>query len=395
MKEGIDMSKHSCSSQNPLRKVIIALLSLFLFMPSYLQAKSVIPAKEKNSQKSKKNKWSLKGSGYIQAGYRMTLNDPKLLRQGDSDGFYIRRARLKVKASYGDFSGIVSIEGAYDRQADPEETSPATRKLFIELRDAYFHYQNSMGLFVSLGQLKVPFGMHYDRSTTSEYFPTFPLIAVGEDMAFGHPAKAIMPGRDIGLRLGWGKKMDKIGLNIAAMVYNGNGANHFGNDSDTPAVAARFSLQVGEMLSVGGSFLFNKRRFGDPTALFDETDLAFGADVAFRISGFFVEAEFAARTTSHDTTQQEDNFSFGFRADAGYLIKSIGLEIVARFEMFDPSSIFDDDRLIYITPGVNWYCRLFPGHNLAVRLSYTIKLEQTDTRKLNNDQLNVLLQYRF
>jgi hypothetical protein len=337
----------------------------------------------------------LKISGYLQTGYRFTFNDPKLLRLGESDGFYVRRARLKTSAEIWNFQVVLSIDGAYDRSADPLDVSPATRKLFAELRDAYISYRHPSGFFVTAGQDKVPFGIHSDRSTADERFILFPLIAEGEDISFGYQVRPIIPGRDIGLQVGFNRVFQQIGFNLAAMVYNGNGSNRFANDSDTPAVAARLNLTIGSLLKIGGSFLWNKRRIGQLPNLLDESDLAFGADLSFQYAGFFLEGEFAARTTSHITIQQKDEFAYGFRADTGYLIKAIGLEIALRVEMYDPSDQFDDDRLLYISAGLNWYYRIWNNHSIAVRLFYTFKLEQTEARSLNNDQINLLLQYRF
>lgn len=338
---------------------------------------------------------SLDFSGYILAGYRMTLNDEKLLRLGDSDGFYVSRARLGLQMRAWDFIGVINVDGAFDRRANPWDVSPSTRQVFLELRDAYLGYLHSSGFYVTAGQDKVPFGMHSERAATGEHFINFPLIAVGEDIAFGYQVRAIIPGRDIGVKLGFQRQFGLVGLHVTAMVFNGNGPNRFANDSDIPAVGARFRLDISKYFHIGGSFMWNHRRVGDIPNLFDETDLIVGADLSFRIAGFFLEGEFAARQTSFPTTQQASDFSFGFRADAGYRIRSIGLEFAVRVEMFDPSSLFNDDMLIYITPGINWYYQIWKQHEIAIRLNYTFKLEMAANRTLNNDQLNLLLQYRF
>lgn len=340
-------------------------------------------------------RWGL--SGYLLAGYRMTLNDEKLLRLGDSDGFYVSRARLQVKTQLYDFTGIISFDGSFDRRADPLDVSPATRRLFMELRDAFVMYQKR-GFFVTAGQDKVPFGMHSTRSTTAEHFINFPLIAVGEDIAFGYQVRSIMPGRDIGLKLGYKNTHGLLRLHIEAMLFNGNGPNRFANDSDIPAVGARIFLGISQYFDIGLSFMWNQRRVGDPPNLFDESDLVFGADLAFRIKGFFLEGEFAARQTDFVTTGQASDFSFGFRGDTGYrynFANGAGLEVAVRVEMFDPSGLFDDDMLLYITPAVNFFYKIWRNHEIAIRLNYTVKLEMADNRNLSNDQLNLLLQYRF
>lgn len=361
--------------------------------PAKSETTQETPTKKKQAPKHKM--FALDFSGYLLMGFRMTANDPKQLRLGESDGFYVSRARLKVAARIWQFTSVLSLDGAFDRSAEPLDVSPSTRRLFVELRDAFIQYRHPSGFFAQIGQSKVPFGMHADRSTTSEHFILFPLIAVGEDVAFGYQVRGIMPGRDIGLTLGFRRQLGSIDLQFQAMVYNGNGANTFANDSDLPAVAGRISVGIGSFLKIGGSVLWNQRRVGRDPNLFDESDLAFSADLALRVAGFFLEGEFAARNTSYPTTGQNTAFGFGFRVDAGYRIQSIGLEFVARFEMYDPTDLFNDDQLMYITPGINWYYRIWKTHEIAVRLSYTIKLEQTPARSLNNDQFNLLVQYHF
>ncbi|NUQ64794.1 MAG: hypothetical protein HUU20_20215 [Pirellulales bacterium] len=186
-----------------------------------------------------------------------------------------------------------------------------------------------------------------------------------------------------------------IGLHLRAMVYNGNGERRFGNDSDLPAVAGRAQVDIGSFLKLGGSVLWNARRVGEEPNLYDEVDLAFGGDISFSFAGFFLEGEFASRTTSFPTVNQPNAFSYGFRADIGYRIPIVNLEPVVRFELFDPSDQFNNDQLIYITIGLNWYFTFLKDHEIILRASYTIKLEETPDRTLNNDQFHLLMQYRL
>lgn len=352
----------------------------------------VIP---KAGKGKKKPIWGWGFGGYIMTGYRFNFNDEKLLRLGDSDGFYVSRARMGLKLRVKDFRAVISIDGIFDRRADPFDVSPSTRRLAVELRDAFLNYTHSSGFYISVGQNKVPFSMHADRSATEEKFINFPLIAVGEDIAFGYQVRPIIPGRDIGVLLGFDRTFGLAHFRIEASVFNGNGPNRFGNDSDLPAVATRFFLDIGSYFHIGGSFMFNQRRVGEEPNLFDESDLVFGADIGFKIAGFFLEGGFAARQTTFLTTGQENDFAFGFRGDLGYKIPVINLEIVARVEMYDPSSLFDDDMLLYITAGLNWYYRIWRQHQLVLRLNYIAKLELNQNRALNNDQINLMIQYRY
>ena len=333
-------------------------------------------------------------SGFLQTGYRYTANDPSYLRLGESDGFFLRRARIRLDSYWWKFRAVITLDGSFDPRADPLSLSPAQRRFDVALRDAYLQFQHN-GFFVAAGQMRVAFGRLNQVETSNQHFGTFPLIDSGEDPAFGYPARGIVPGRDAGLAIGYDNRFGLFGLHARAMVYNGNGERRFGNDSDSVAVAGRVRFDVGDFLKVGGSILWNPRRVGEEPNLYDETDLSFGADLGVYFAGFFLEGEFAARTTSFPTLNQPDQFAFGVRADIGYRIPFVNLEPVVRFEIFDPSDQFDNDQLIYITIGLNWYFEFMKFHEIIVRLAYIIKLEQTPDRTLNNDQFFILLQYRL
>jgi len=333
-------------------------------------------------------------SGFLQAGYRWTQNDPQFLRLGDSDGFFLRRARIRMDSHWWKFHAVITLDGALDPRADPMSLSPAQRRFDVALRDAFLQFAHE-GFFVSFGQMRVSFGRLNQVSTANQHFGLFPLIDAGEDSAFGYPSRGIIPGRDLGLSVGYDNRFGLIGVHLRAMVYNGNGERRFGNDSDLPAVAGRAQVDIGSFLKLGGSILWNARRVGEEPNLYDEVDLAFGGDIGFSFAGFFLEGEFAGRTTSFPTVNQPNAFSYGFRADIGYRIPFVHLEPVVRFELFDPSDQFNNDQLIYITIGLNWYFTFLKDHEIILRASYTIKLEETPDRTLNNDQFHLLMQYRL
>ncbi len=378
--------------------LLTLIFSLVWFWPT-----SSFATAKKNVQKTKKSASSLHllPSAYFQTGYRMTFNDnsedsinTRLLRLGESDGFYIERVHLKFSAQWKEWAAIISTDFAKDPGAKPLNLSPAQRKLIVALNDVFIRYRQEGGFFIQMGQFQVPFSLFSERSSKDEYFSQFPLIVSGEDIAFGYPVKGISPGRDIGLMLGFQKNFGSFGLDLKAMIYNGNGANHFGNDSDMPAFAGRLAFSLGKMLKVAGGALWNPRRAGAPPSLFEEDDLIFDGDLSFKMAGFFLEGSFMMRTTSFPTTKQDDVTSYGFHVDAGYCLKSFHLQPVVRFQMYDPSSQFDDDQLMYITIGLNWHHKVWKNHVFTLRASYTIKLEE-EQRTLDNDQLDIMLQYRF
>lgn len=337
-------------------------------------------------------------TGFVITGYRYTFNDTTLLRLGDSDGFYMRNARLKVTASVLHFRAVLTMDGSYDFGADSDDVSPSTRMMRFHLRDAYLDYRPSNGLRIRVGQMKIPFGYNYERAAAESHFAAFPLWLSGGDITFEYQSRAAYRRRDIGLSVGFEKQLNSMfGLSANAMVYNGNGENRFANDSDLPAVAARISAKIGPAggwyLSVSGNVMYNPRVTGEQPALYQENDLIFGGDIRFEVAGFFVEAEGIYRTTDLATVGRQET-SLGFHADIGYRIKSIGLEPVVRFDFYDPSSQLDDDELMYLTIGVNWYYTILGRHTVALRLSYTLKIEN-EKRTLNNDQVNLQLQYSF
>ena len=345
--------------------------------------------------KGKKSKLpTLSFGGYVQAGFRYTAND-EYLRVGESDGFFLRKARLKAAAAYGMFDAVLSMDGAYDRHASPSDVTPADRRLYVDLRDAFLRFKTPCGFFIRAGQFKVPFGSLSMVSSADETFLMNSVTTDGEDPAFGRKAYGMGLGRQLGAAVGYSRKIGTIGLYATAMLMNGNGGNHFGNDSDGLGIAAKLNISVGKLVTIGGGFYFNPRTVGEPPNLLDETDLAFEGDIRLTVAGITLEGEFIMRSRSFPTTGQAKDNGLGVRGELSYLLKAIMLRPAVRFEMYDPSSLFDDDRLIYITIGLNWYKQLVGRHHIRAYLSYTIKMEEKDHTKLNNDQLNLILQYRF
>ena len=388
--------------RNNIILVVVAFLCFWMQEPTKTAfATPTSKTKVKNQTKKVLSVGDIGISSYIQTGYRMTFNDnsensinTRSLRLGESDGFYIERIHLKFKAHWKEWSAIISSDFAKDPGVDPLNVSPAQRKLIVALNDVYIQYKNSNGFFAKFGQLQVPFSLFSERSSQDEHFSQFPLILSGEDIAFGYAVKGISPSRDIGLLLGFEKSFGLVGLSLKAMAFNGNGANHFGNDSDLPAFSGRLGISIGKFLKLGGGVMWNPRRAGELPSLFEENDLLFGGDLIFKISGFFLESSVMMKTTSYPTTKQEDVTSFGFHVDAGYRLASLNIEPLVRFQIYDPSSQFDDDQLTYITIGINWYHKIWRTHEFMIRASYTIKLEE-EQRTLDNDQFDLMLQYRF
>ena len=362
-------------------------------------ARTIKPVKAgaKAPMKSSSMKPKFEIGGSMQAGGRFTFNQPDVLRLGESDGFYVRRARITLRGNAGPILGELSVDGAFDNLAGPLTVSPSTRELQVALRDAFIGYGKKKGFFIAIGQMRVPFGVHVDRSTMGEHFIMFPLMVVGENISFGYNAPRIFPGRDIGLNLGYKMLSEGFELTAQAMVYNGNGGNRFGNDSDLPAAALRVNAKISNMIKVGLSGLINPRRAGDVPLLYDETDMAFSFDAGLEVSGFFLEIQAAMMMTSFPSTGQETVTRLGGVLDAGYQIPFMQgtLEIIVRGEYYDPSDQFDDDHLLYITAGVNWFYYVYKEQRLGLRLNYTHKMELAESRALNNDQINLMVGYQL
>lgn len=301
------------------------------------------------------------------------------------DRFRLRRMRINVT---GDFAEKFEfkLEGEF-AQSDTAVTvrnalgaiiaSNSTRTSFGGL-DLWANWHQFPEFQIKVGQYKAPFGFEQISPDPRLLTPERSQVTSG-----------LTPERQIGLQI-WGKPFANVFpdqkdlLTYYAGVFNGNGRNVAVNDNDQYMYVGRLELQplktkifdqdatlqlgvnalsshdaAGTVLSPGGSVRVNSdgslSAFIAPSAA-ERT--AYGLDAHFHLGPFDLKAEYLSEDfdarAGGIAPLFNDFRADGYHVEAGYYLIPKKLQLVTKYESFDPGQVANDD-LSSITGGLNYY----------------------------------------
>ena len=300
------------------------------------------------------------------------------------DRFRMRRARITLSGDFAEQFDF-KLEGEF-KQADG-----ITGRTAFSTTDAWVNWHRFPEAQIKLGQFKAPFGLEQVTSDTKLY--TIERSQVTE---------ALTPERQIGLQL-WGKPFANVWpeqkdvLTYWAGVFNGNGRNTTTNDNNEYMYVARLESQLfaGKLagqdasLKVGGNYLTSRDAAGTnvsqtgnlivggdgslspfvlPSA--DERE-AYGVDASFHFGPFDLIGEYLherirPRIVGGVAPAFAGFDASGYYITAGYFVVPKKLQLVAKWESFDPGQVANDN-LHSITGGVNYYIH---GDDLKLMAGY-------------------------
>jgi phosphate-selective porin OprO/OprP len=299
------------------------------------------------------------------------------------DRFRLRRARINVSGDFAEQFDF-KVEGEFE-QSDVGLTvrdatgrtlgSNSTRTAF-GATDIFINWHRYPEFQVKVGQYKAPFGLE-QLSPDSKLFTA----------ERSEVTSALTPERQLGIQI-WGKPFtnalpeQKDLLTYSVGMFNGDGRNITVNDNDQYMYVARLELQPwkgklagqdawvnfggdalhsrdasGTVLSPVGTLRVNSdgslSTFTAPSAAERE---GYGVDASFHWGPFDLMAEYLSE--SYEGTTGSPAFR-DFRAEGYYIQPSFfivpkKLQVVAKYEHFNPGQIIDDN-LDSITGGVNYY----------------------------------------
>jgi phosphate-selective porin OprO and OprP len=314
------------------------------------------------------------------------------------DRFRVRRARLYVS---GDFAEQFEfkLEGAFE-QADQGLTirdannrllgSNATRTDFSGT-DLFINWHRFPAFNVKVGQFKAPFGLE-------QLTPDFKLYSLERSLV----TAALTPERQVGLMV-WGKPFtdvfpdQKDFLTYSLGMFNGTGRNVTVNDNNEYMYVGRLELQpwkgklMGQdsWIKFGGNALSSRDNAGTnltpagvvrvnadgslasfiaPTAAKRE---AYGLDATLRLGPFqligeYISEDFEGRTVNGVAPTFADFRADGYYVEGSYFIIPKKLQLVAKYESFDPGQVANDD-IQSITGGINYYIH---GDDIKIMAAY-------------------------
>ena len=314
------------------------------------------------------------------------------------DRFRLRRARINLTGDFAEQFDF-KIEGEFEQSdlgitvRNPDGTtqvSTATRTEF-GATDIFINWHRFPEFNVKAGQYKAPFGLEQLTSDTTMFFTERTEVT-----------DAITPERQVGVSI-WGKPLSNLFpdqtdlLTYAVGIFNGNGRNNSVNDNNEYMYAGRIELRAfktkfldedawlklganaftsrddtGTVLSPAGNLRVNSdgslSSFTAPSPA--ERD-AYGFDATLHLGPFELIAEYLSERVHSRSEDGMPPLFQGFRADGYYVQGSYflipeKLQLVARYETFNPGQVANDD-LTSIAGGVNYYIR---GDHIKLMADY-------------------------
>ena len=306
---------------------------------------------------------SLALSGYAQVRYQ-ALDEYK-----KKDGFDIRRARV-------DLRGSVTPYFTFRLQADLADKP--------KLIDAYGEIKLADYFMITAGQFKIPFSLEnlassnklemIDRSQVVEA-----LVARGKDVIGNQN------GRDLGVQVsGTFIKVNNVPvLEYRLGVFNGSGINVADTANEAKDIAMRLIATPIKGLSFGGGYYngWDKAIKPDVNGL-SQARNRLGFEVSFVATKFTVKGEYISGKDGKTDRA-------GWYAMAGYFVIPAKLQILGKYDTYDPNTAIANNISVNYVLGVNY------NFNSYARLQTFYTIREEEGAKVNNNYLSIQYQIGF
>lgn len=302
-------------------------------------------------------------SGYTQIRYQQL--DEKLRR----DGFDIRRARMDLRGAFTPYL-------TYRLQTEFADKA--------KIIDAYAEVKVKDYLIFTAGQFKVPLSLEnltssnklemIDRSMVVEA-----LVARGKDIIGNQN------GRDIGIQIsGVALKLNNLSfLDYRIGVFNGSGIMVGDTANEAKDFGGRLNLTPVKGLSVAASYYngWGGAIKPDISGRSQERN-RMGFEASYITSRFSLRGEYLSGLDGITNRQ-------GWYAQAGYFVIPVKLQVVGRYDTFDPNIDHNNNIFTNYTFGGNYNFNNWS----RIQIFYTFRELQASDANLN--YLSVQLQIGF
>src|SRR5712671_5537088 len=282
-------------------------------------------------------------TGYLQ---------PRFQTLGDSASFFLRRARFALEGSVTPWA---SYRAQVELRTIGAPATPPGSPLTLSATDVFVRlsHQRWGG---TIGQFRVPLSLEsLLSSTTLETTERSRVVGVAR--------------RDIGVQVDW----HTPALTLQAALVNGEGSNRANNPDNRMAYFARAILTPLKGLDVGGA----AAGYPDSTSA--------DAQAMYRKDRLSARAEYI-----HTNHKAADLNTTGWYLLAAYRMLPPRVQLVGRFEEYDPSDKVGTDRSTGYLLGVQYFIR---GDNFKVVADYEVFREQVV--QVKNDRGVVQMQVRW
>jgi phosphate-selective porin OprO/OprP len=304
---------------------------------------------------------ALQISGLVQTEYE------GFQQSGVNNTFLLHRARLDVK-------GDINDNWNYEVYTEFAGTT--------KLLDAYTTYRIADYLKFTAGQFKVPYSLENLISDSQLDFidrsQVVNALAGRSNDVIGN-----QNGRDIGIQISgsFAKVDNRYLFDYTLGVFNGAGYDVTTDNNGHKDIAGRFSVHPIDNLVVSGDFYNGVGNYGTPAK--NQKRNRGGVDARYVIGGLSLQAEYDKGT---DGIIKRD----GWYGQAGYFVIPKFLQLVGRYDTYDPNEISTDVRTNYYEGALNYYF-----NNWARFAINYIDKRETTTAQIKNNIFEAQLQLTF
>lgn len=362
------IGKVNAQSTNDLLNLLIANNSITQEQADSLRAEAAI--KQQGADPAKKSfpasaARSIQFAGYTQVRFQVFDENTK------KDGFDVRRARFDMK---GNFSPYFTYRLQADFAGSPR------------LLDAYAEIKLNEYFNITIGQFRIPFSLENLTSMNKFELIDFSqnvdaLTARGKDVIGNHN------GRDIGIQLGG--TLIKTGSKTLAEyrigIFNGSGINIADTANEAKDIVGRLIINPIKGLSLGASYYNGWGKAIKPTSEFVSRSQArnrFGIEASYTIAALSIKSEYIKGKDGNTDKA-------GWYILAGYYIVPQKLQIVAKYDNYDPNTDTDKNITTNYVTGVNYNFNSWS----RIQAFYTIREEQGTS--VDNNYLSFQYQIGF
>ena len=278
--------------------------------------------------------------------------------QDETSSFVSKRARMTLKGDINEYAQI-KVQGEF-------ANSP-------KLLDGQVTISPHQQWSFSMGQYKPPFGTDFLISATSTPFVN------------RSKAVKLCTDRDVGFSMSYRNSFSPdFSLKLTTGLFNGSGINTSDANNHKNFVAR---LEVG----LAGMFTLSPNVYAGKTNEDDsikEDLLDMGGSLTWKWHREIVEAEYIH--SERGDTERRGWYVWGghsFNTGLGFLKE---LQLLARFEQYDPDMDLDNDRVERLTLGTNLF---IDNKYTKIQLNYELNSEQETS--INNNKFLVNVQVAF
>jgi phosphate-selective porin OprO and OprP len=302
-------------------------------------------------------------AGYTQVRYQV------LDEAGKKDGFDIRRARLDVK---GNFTPYLSFRLQTELAVSPK------------ILDAYAEIKLSDYFNITVGQFRIPFSL--ENLTTVYKLEVIDFSQVVDALvARGKDVIGNQNGRDVGIQAGGVliKNKEAALLEYRLGVFNGSGINVGDTANEAKDVVGRLILNPVKGLSLGASYYngWDKAIKPDVKGRSQVRD-RFGVEAGYTTSRLSLKSEYI-----HGRDGITDKS--GWYVQAGYFVIPVKLQLMARYDTFDPNTAKTDNISTWYEIGANY------NFNAWSRLQAFYTFKEEEGPAVSNNYFSIQYQIGF